>query len=309
MRITDRSLFKIKKTAHNISNKTSKTEETVLIYDEIGFYGIDAGQFVKDFDKIAAKTIHVRFNSPGGSVFDGASIFNSIRRHKSKTISHIDGIAASIASVMALASDEVYIAENAIFMLHNPWSMVMGDASALRAEADLLDKISNSTIVKTYMDKTGMNEKAIKALMRPSDPGVEETWLTAEEALEMGFVDMIENKVDDERARADLFDLSAYTNVPNQLKGGKQPPTARELEKRLKEMGFSNKQAREILAGGLKDYQRDVDLIEDPPPATDGQRDVEPVNQRDVDEPPKKKDRTAELLTRGEVLAPTQYSN
>jgi ATP-dependent Clp protease protease subunit len=285
-------------TKYKIENKAEPDEATVYLYDEISWFGVDAGQFVKDLNDIKAKTIHLRFNSPGGSVFDGTAIFNAIKQHKSKTVSHIDGLAASIASVIALASDEVRMAENAFLMIHDPWSIVIGNADTMREEAELLDKVGK-TIAKTYMDKSGKDEKEIKAMMNA------ETWLTAEEAKEAGFVDIIEEN--DEKAKATLFDLSVFANVPAQLKGDKRTPTARELESILKSSGFSNKQAKEILANGYQDEPlRDEKKVETPP-VQDSQRDVEEAAPRDVEETPqKKKDRTAELLTRAEVLAPTQ---
>ena len=303
-----RSPFKprAKAGSYKIENKPTEKEATVYIYDEIGWFGVAAEEFIKDLNGITAKTIHIRFNSPGGSVFDGTAVFNAIKQTKAKTVSHIDGLAASISSVIALASDEVRMSENAFLMIHDPWSIVIGNADIMREEADLLDKVGG-TIAKAYMDKTGKDAKEIKKLMAA------ETWMTAEEAEEMGFIDAIDKITDeeDEKAKATLFDLSVFANVPDQLKEGKQTPTARDLEHILRDAGYSAKQAKEILASGLKDDQRDVDPVdEDPPEALDTQRDVEDIAQRDVERPEKKKDRTAELLTRAEVIAPSpRYTN
>ena len=132
--------------------------------------------------------------------------------------------------------------------------------------------------------------------------------MTADEALEMGFIDVIDKteEEDEGKAKATLFDLSVFANVPDQLMGGKQTPTARDLEKALRDVGISQKQAKVILAEGLEGYQRDVD---DPKDSTSGkekvQRDAEPAAQRDDEKPKPEKDRTAELLTKGEMLAPT----
>jgi ATP-dependent Clp protease, protease subunit len=281
-----------------IVNKDSPDEATIYIYDEISWFGINAEQFIKELNDIKAKTTHIRFNTPGGSVFDGTAVFNAIKEHKSKTITHIDGLAASIASVIALASDEVRMAENAFLMIHDPWSIVIGNADTMREEADLLDKIGG-TIAKTYMDKTGKDEKEIKSLMNA------ETWMTAEEAKEMGFIDIIDEAKKEEKAKATLFDLSVFANVPDQLMGEKQKPTARDLERALRDAGCSSKAAKAILAEGYKDDLRDEDKP-DPPDAKAVQRDVETEGQRDVEKPePKKKDRTADILTRAEVIAPS----
>lgn len=303
MRIQNRSPFKPRNAKYRIENKVTEKEATVYLYDEISWFGIDAEQFIKDLNDITAKTINIRFNSPGGSVFDGTAVFNAIKQHKAKTVSHIDGLAASISSVIALASDEIRMAENAFLMIHDPWGIVIGGADVMREEADLLDKIGG-TIRKTYSDKTGKDDKEIKKLMKA------ETWMTADEALEMGFIDVIDKDEEDEKAKATLFDLSVFANVPEGLMGEKQTPTARDLEKALRDVGISQKQAKVILAEGLEGYQRDDDNPKDPTPGEEKvQRDDEPAAQRDVDEPKPTKDRTAELLTKGEVLAPTRYSN
>jgi len=304
MRIKNRSPFKPRGglPGYKIENKASADEATVYIYDEIGFWGVIAEDFIKELNALTAKTTHIRFNSPGGTVFDGIAIFNAIRNHKSKTIAHIDGLAASIASVIALAADEVVMAENAFLMIHEPWSIVIGNSDMMRDEADLLDKVG-ATIIKTYTGKTGKDDDEIKALMSA------ETWMNADEALEMGFIDVIDKDEKNEKAKATVFDLSVFANVPDQLKGEQKPPTARELEKILKRSGFSNKQAKEILASGFKDDLRDEEPVVEPPlKVPDVQRDVEIVAQRDV-EKPEKKDRTAALLTKGELLAPTQHPN
>ena len=299
MRIQNRSPFKPRNT-YTINNKVTEKEATVYIYDEISWFGINAEQFIKDLNDITAKTIHIRINSPGGSVFDGTAVFNAIKQHKAKTITHIDGLAASISSVIALASDEVRMAENAFLMIHDPWSIVIGNSDTMREEADLLDKIGG-VIQKAYMDKTGKDGKEIKKLMKA------ETWMTGDEALEMGFIDVIDKIEDDdekdEKAKATLFDLSVFANVPDQLKGEKQEikkdPNERDAEKALREAGFSRNQAKEILAKGFQNVR---------------EAQTEPVNQdvreaqidgippqREAELPKPKKDRTAEILTKCEM--------
>lgn len=291
MRIKNRSPFKPrgKLSAYKIGNKAAENEATVYVYDEISWFGISAEQFIKDINGIDAKTIHIRFNSPGGNVFDGISIANAIRAHKSKTVSHIDGLAASIASVIALASDEVRMADNSFLMIHDPWSMVIGTAQTMREEADLLDKVGGS-ISKTYVAKTGKSEQEIADLMR------KETWMTADEAKELGFVDAIDDEAQNENAKASLFDLSVFANVPERLKENRQPPTARDLERILRDAGCSKKQARVILAEGLTD-----DLWDEGSPQP-----VKPVEpRRDAENHKPKKDRVIDLLTRAEVAAPS----
>jgi ATP-dependent Clp endopeptidase proteolytic subunit ClpP len=163
------------------------TDESVevSIYDEIGFGGVTAKQFAADLKKLKGQHIDLRINSVGGSVIEGAAIFNALKRHKGGLTVHIDGLAASMASVIAMAGEETRIAENALLMIHNPWSMTMGDADDLRKEADVLDKLK-ATLVNAYVRKTGQPRAAIEQMMD------DETWMDATEALEHGFVDEID---------------------------------------------------------------------------------------------------------------------
>lgn len=291
--------------SYKIENKTTENEATVYIYDEIGWFGVIAEDFIKDLNDITAKTIHIRFNSPGGSVFDGTALFNAIKQAKAKTVTHIDGLAASISSVIALASDEVRMSENAFLMIHDPWSVVIGNADIMREEADLLDKVGG-TIAKAYMDKTGKDEKEIKKLMAA------ETWMTAEEAEEMGFIDVIDKITDeeDEKAKATLFDLSVFANVPDKLKDGKQMPTVKDLERVLRDAGCSIKQAKAILSEGFKEDLRDVDQPENPEAVLNQEpRDVAPDAPRDVVPPVKeekneiKSGSTEDLIMQAKIMA------
>ena len=163
------------------------TDESVevSIYDGIGFGGVTAKQFSADLKKLKGQHIDLRINSVGGSVIEGAAIFNALKRHKGGLTVHIDGLAASMASVIAMAGEETRIAENALLMIHNPWSMTMGDAADLRKEADVLDKLK-ATLVNAYVRKTGQPRAAIEQMMD------DEKWMDAQEALELGFVDEID---------------------------------------------------------------------------------------------------------------------
>jgi ATP-dependent Clp protease, protease subunit len=143
-------------------------------------------------------------NSPGGSVFDGV---------------WIDGIAASIASVIAMAGDAVVMPENALLVLHDPSGLVAGTAADMRAMADALDKMA-AGMVAAYRDKSGRDDAEIEALMAA------ETWLSATEALELGFADRIEPPV----RMAARFDLSRFRNPPPQLAALAAMPTLQEDE-------------------------------------------------------------------------------
>jgi len=289
-----RSLFKPKnKTSNRIEAKGK--EATVYIYDEISWWGVDAAEFVKNLADVDADTIHLRINSPGGSVFDGMSIYNCLKQHKAKVITHIDGLAASISSVIALAGDEVVMGEGSFFMIHSPWSMIAGDSEDLRKEADLLDKVAG-TISEIYQNKSGKDADEIDEMMRA------ETWLTGAEALENKFIDRVEasEKTQD---KAILFDLSVFANTPDDLLDD-PVPTVRGIEKALRDVGLSQKQAKAILADGLPEDLRDVESSAGTTAEASTTRDVEETSQRDADKPvEKKKDKTAALLTRAEMIA------
>ena len=178
----------------------------ILIYDEIGrdFWGegIAAEDLVKELSELDVETIDVRINSMGGQVFEGLAIFNALDRHPATITTHVDGMAASIASIIALAGETVNIAENAFMMIHNPHGFSMGDANAMRKMADVLDTLAGS-LADTYSAKTGKSEKVIRAMMD------EETWFNSEEALEAGLVDEVTAKMD----VAASFDISKFKSV------------------------------------------------------------------------------------------------
>lgn len=309
MRISNRSIFKARaRGPYKIENKSALDESTVYIYDEIGWFGIMPEQFNKDFNAIKSSTIHIRINSPGGSVFDGTAIYNAIKQHKSHTIGHIDGLAASIASVIALAADEVRMAENAFLMIHEPFSIVIGTAQDMRDEADLLSKVAG-TIAKTYANKTGKEEAEIKDIMAA------ETWMTAQEAIDNGFIDKIEETKDEksDKSQSIMFDLSAYANVPDALKDRKEAHSARDIEHILRDAGVSVKQSKAILSEGYKEELRDVAT-----PAVENLRDVGTKTDeakpkidalRDVEPQSKKKDKVDDLLIRAELIAPSKREN
>lgn len=138
----------------------------------------------KELDKLKdVDTINVYVNSPGGGVFAGLAIYNELKRVNKPVTAYIDGLAASIASLIVLAADKVVMPFNAIFMIHNPWTCVCGAAKDLREVADRLDKLSDNVLVETYARKTGLDKDKIKKMLD------DETWLSGEEAVELGFAD------------------------------------------------------------------------------------------------------------------------
>ena len=162
------------------------TEAEIYIYDEIGGWGISTNEFINELKALGTNidTIDLRINCPGGSIIAGNTIYNALQRHPARIVAHIDGLAASMASVVALAADEVHMAANALYMIHNPWTHTIGEADDLRKDADLLDKMKE-TILNAY-SRSNLTREELTALMDA------ETWFTAQEAQDAGFIDNIE---------------------------------------------------------------------------------------------------------------------
>jgi ATP-dependent protease ClpP protease subunit len=175
------------KTWYAFKNST-ETEVELFLYDEIGFFGVGAKQFISDLRANKGKHIHLRINSPGGEVVEGTAIYNALTRHEGGVTVHIDALAASMASVIAMSGNPVYMAENALMMIHDPWMLAGGNSSELRKNADLLDTMKNN-LVRAYTKKTKLPEDEIAAMM------AEETWLDSTTAAALGFIDAIEDGV------------------------------------------------------------------------------------------------------------------
>lgn len=189
----------------------AKDTAEVWLYDVIGdsWEGTTGKQFATDLKALGdVKTLNIFINSPGGSVFDGVAIYNVLRRHKARKVVQIDGIAASIASVIAMAGDEIRIALNGMMMIHDPWSIAIGTAEDFRKSADALDKVRES-ILNTYVERATATEDDLSAWMTA------ETWFTAEEAVDAGLAD----DVTDEVAMAAFagLDVSAFKHPPEAL--------------------------------------------------------------------------------------------
>src|SRR5688500_17696434 len=120
-----------------ITNKEAENAAEVKIYEDIGYFGVSAKAFADDIEKIAAKTIHVRLNTYGGEAFDGIAIYNALRAHPATIIVHIDGIAASAGSVVAMSGDEIRMADNAFLMIHEGHGGVYGEAEDMRHYAEV----------------------------------------------------------------------------------------------------------------------------------------------------------------------------
>lgn len=275
-----------------------KEEADIYIYDEISdspWYGYGAQDLVDALGEVKAKTLNVHLNSPGGSVFTGFAIYSGLvswaERKSAKINVVIDGWAASIASVIAMAGDHISIGEHAAYMVHSPWSWCVGDSEAMRAEADILDELEE-TIIDIYVARTNGDREEITAWVK------NETWMKGKLAVERGFADEIiplkKKKEDDDEAEdsaqpaashdADYFS-AIFPNMPQDVREAltKQPAnenkalptTTREFKDFLREHGFSGKQADAIAGNGFKTKTepRDEAVIEPEKPTTPERRD------------------------------------
>jgi len=168
---------------YRITNATAPDEAEVMLYDEIGgWFGATADQFIDDLNQVTAPNLRVRVNSPGGSVFEGIAIANALRSHPANVVVQVDGIAASIASVIAMAGDRVEMAPNTMMMIHDASGLCMGDASDMAEMAELLDLISDN-IADAYAARAGGTREQWREEMRA------ETWFLPEDAVKAGLAD------------------------------------------------------------------------------------------------------------------------
>lgn len=166
------------------AGKSSSDPADVWIYGDIGGGwfgdGITAKDVARELTSVKnASELNVHINSYGGDVFDGIAIMNLLKNHGGTVNVQVDGIAASAASVVAMAGESITIHSGAQMMIHNPWSMSVGDANQMRADADKLEKVA-SELVGIYADRTGKDSAMVKGWMDA------ETWFNATEARDAG---------------------------------------------------------------------------------------------------------------------------
>lgn len=196
---------------YSIKAKANDTAE-ISIYDEIGFWGVSAASFAQDLKSCGnnLKQINLHIHSPGGDVFDGIAIYNLLKNHPANVTVYIDGLAASMASVIAMAGNEVIMPENAMMMIHKPWGIQGGDAEDMRKYADLLDKVEN-TLIPAYANKTGKTPEELAEMLSA------ETWLNGKECVEQGFADKLAEPL---VAMASIKSrkLEDFEKMPNEIK-------------------------------------------------------------------------------------------
>lgn len=162
----------------------------IWIYDEIGpaWRGmVDAVSVTNAIRELKGQALTVRLNTPGGSIDEGIAIYNAIKRHDGPVTTVVDSIAASMGSYLLQAGSERVVAHNSMVMVHEPWTIAVGNAAEMRKEAEVLDKYADR-MVPDYAAATGRTEDEIRNLM------AEETWMTGEEIVELGFADRMEGE-------------------------------------------------------------------------------------------------------------------
>lgn len=187
---------------YRIRNLADNTVE-VVIYDEIGWFGVSASQFLQELREITASRIDLRLNSPGGEVFDGIAIYNLLRSHKAHVTTYVDSLAASIASVIALAGDRVVMQPHSQLMIHNPWMLVVGDANDLRDAAGRLDRHADD-LAAIYAEHAGGTVAEWRERMSA------EEWFTAEEAVAAGLAHEVGKHDQGEETPNNQWDLSVF---------------------------------------------------------------------------------------------------
>lgn len=222
------------------SAQTDGGSTVIDLYDEIGFWGVTAKGFRSRLRE-AEGDITLRINSPGGDVFDGIAIYNDLLAYPGKVRVEVTGLAASIASIIAMAGDEVVMAENAFIMIHNAWTIAMGNRHDFGDVAGVLTKIDDA-LARTYAAQSKAGIRDIKKMMD------DETWMTAKEAVEHGFASSVSGHEGTAKAQ---FDLSVYANTPRALHWDDEAPIGRteeDIEKVLmRDAGRTRTQARALI--------------------------------------------------------------
>ncbi|MFI5524989.1 head maturation protease, ClpP-related [Streptomyces platensis] len=190
---------------YRITNLGQSAAE-VVIYDEIGYWGVTAENFMSELRGLDVSEITLRVNSPGGEIFDGIAIHNLLRSHRAQVTTYVDSLAASIASVIALAGDRVIMQPHSQMMIHDGSGLAIGNAQDMREMADLLDRQSDN-IASVYAERAGGTPEEWRERMRT------ETWYTAAEAVAAGLADEVAEtrpRPEEGDRPADTWDLSVF---------------------------------------------------------------------------------------------------
>lgn len=256
-----------------VENAAETDTADVYIFDEIvdpifsEFFGlgVSALGFIRELQGLKGKTINLHIDSPGGDIFQGLGIYNALRQHDGAVHVIVDGIAASIASVIAMGGDTVTMNPHTRMMIHLPWAGVVGDEFDMAKQSDILHKLGED-IAGIYRDR---GDKRINWFQRMKD----ESWFSDTEAVAVGLADAVNTQANPARNR---FDLSRYRNVPDDLATASDSdadttPTKREIEDALRDAGLSSGKAKAFVSEGWKvfearDESETLELLEETEP-------------------------------------------
>jgi ATP-dependent Clp protease protease subunit len=194
------------------ARSASSSVGEITIYQDIGAGGVTADDFHAALTRLrGVSTLLIYINSDGGDVSTGMAILNMLQRFPARKLVRIDGLAASMASVIAMVGDEIVMPSNAMLMIHNPWGSVGGTAEQIKSFGEALT-IMKSNIVGAYTKRTKLGVDHIRRLMDA------ETWMGADEAVRLGFADRVEAPLA-MAAMASLPDVSKFRNAPSTPRG------------------------------------------------------------------------------------------
>lgn len=189
-----------------------KSSADMYFYDVIGMWGISAQMVADALKNIGSvKTLNVNISSDGGDVFEGRAIYSQLMKYKTQNSAeikvYVDGLAASIASLLAMSGDEIHMPQGSFMMIHNAWGFAIGDAEEMRKTADLLDTLTNS-IIDTYVSRTGGDRKEITQMVS------DETWMDAQKCFDEGFCTHIDEAL---QVAASVKNPEVFGNLPREL--------------------------------------------------------------------------------------------
>ena len=247
---------------YRVVQDKAKDEAEVWIYDEIGpWFAVTAKDFVRELQEIEASTIKLHLHSPGGEVFDSIAIYRALLDHPARVDVYVDALAASSASLIAMAGDRVIMSRHARMMIHEPYGLVMGNAGDMRDLAGRLDSLGDE-IASIYHERAGGTIAAWRSRMQA------ETWYTDQGAVDAGLADEVGEPA---TKVTNHFDLSAFARVPEDLQHEYREPalpdwTEREIEHALRDADVPRNLARAILARGWKGRETPPAPAAAPPP-------------------------------------------
>lgn len=246
-----------KKWFEMVANANNTAE--ILIHDIIGCDDCDAKKFIQDLKGLGNVThIHLRINSPGGSILDGTAIYNALLGHGARITAEVEGIAASQASVIAMAADKIEMPENAFMMIHNAYVCTCGDSEALRRDAELLEKM-NKNAIKAYQRHSFKTDDELAQMMN------DETWMGGMDALENGFIEEcteareIKNEINlsnlkpPERVFAMLGTKEPQNPFPNEHACRLENPDKYRKFRRVSRRSATENKVYAVIRGHLKD--------------------------------------------------------